>query len=100
MLSVLAAVVVVMDPTVKVALIVVVGQLIIGIPTLILGFLNRKGLREIKVDVNSNFTRMMNQRDVQEEKLIMQAGQLGFKTEQLAHAEGRREGIESTEDNK
>jgi hypothetical protein len=89
---IVGGVVVAMDPTVKVALIVATPTTITGFGTLILGFLNRRDAKlihantaEIKASVNGNFTKLLNAK-------AAQSVELKDKTEQLAHAEGRREG--------
>ena len=79
-----------LDPTVKVALIVSIPATVTGLVTLILGIVNRQQLKAIKVDVNSNFSRLLS------EKANAQS-QLTESQKKLSHAEGRREGVESGE---
>ena len=99
------AVTAVMDPTVKVALIVAVPSLITGVGTLALGFLTRRDNKEMRAkqdnmqedqsrlqtSMDGHFTKILNERTAIGEKLT-------DKTDKLAHAEGRREGIEVAED--
>jgi len=81
--SLAAAAVFAMDPTVKVALIAAIPASLLGVGTLILGFLNRKAQQEthdkvidLKVNVDGRLSQLL------------------AKTEIAAHAEGHREGVE------
>ena len=88
--GIIGAVVVALDPSVKVALIASIAPTIASMGALILGILNRNQLKVIKVDVNTNFQKLLQDKKNQDKEM---AG----KTIQLAHAEGRREGVESKE---
>lgn len=68
-----------MDTSVKVALIVAIPSTITSIGTLVLGLMNRSGLKEVHESVNGKL-----------KQLIETSGK-------LSHAEGRREGVEATE---
>ena len=80
-----------MDPTVKVALIVAIPSTITGIGTLVLGFLNRSTQTQMKSSMDGHFTKLLAERQQQGVELVE-------KTDKLAHAEGRREGVEAAED--
>jgi hypothetical protein len=93
----IAAAAVVIDPTVKVAIIAGVALVLANLPTFILGMLQRKDSRQIKASqsdmadsVNGHFTRLLNKQDAD-------AASLAAKSEELARATGRREGVEATE---
>lgn len=77
-----------MEPGVKVALIVAIPSTITGIGTLLLGFLNRQDNKSIKLGVDGINSRIQTKSDAQGEELA-------DKSNQLAHAQGRREGMES-----
>src|SRR6202795_272022 len=100
----LAALVHAVEPTVKVALIVAAsGLLSTLISTGTLLYLGRKGkgmLTEIRMDVNSNFTKMREERNAQTVKVDESAAQLAAATSKLSHAEGRREGFEAGQETK
>ena len=85
-----AVAIVAMDPTIKVALIVSAPPTLTGILAFILGLMNRKELKVIKVDVNTNFQKLLREKEEQNKEMAA-------KSDQLSHAQGRREGIESTE---
>jgi hypothetical protein len=82
------------SPTVESALIMSIPSL----GTLVLGFLIRRdNLRmlvnqaKMKESMDGHFTKLLSERQEMGE-------QLTDKTDKLAHAEGRREGVEATED--
>jgi uncharacterized membrane protein (Fun14 family) len=87
-LGVIAVAAIALDPTVKVALIVSIPPTITGILAFVLGLMNRKQLQTIKVDVNTNFQKLLQDK-ISQDKVITE------QTQKLAHAEGRREGVES-----
>ena len=89
-----------MDPTVKVAIIVAIPSAITGLGTLYLGIMNRRDAKDIrdhvgdiKASVDGNFSRLLDEKATQRVQLV-------DKTERLAHAEGRREGVEAAADKK
>lgn len=88
--GVAGAVIVAMDPTVKVALVASIAPTIASLGALVLGILNRNQLKVIKVDVNTNFQKLLQDKKDQDKEMAA-------KTILLAHAEGRREGVESKE---
>jgi hypothetical protein len=99
-LSGIGAAIVVMDPTVKVALIVAVPLAVANCGTLLLGFLNRSDVKtslanqeKMKASMDGHFSKLLAERAQQGVELV-------DKTDKLSHAEGRREGIESTEGKK
>jgi hypothetical protein len=67
------------DPTVKVAVIVGVSNIVAVVVTALLG---RKKLNTLQVSIDGKLSQLIDTK------------------EQLSHAQGRREGIESTEDKK
>lgn len=78
------------DPTVKVAIIIAIPQVVVGLGTLVLGFVNRQATRELhqttaqlEVRVDGRLTELLSAREKQAE--VQSA---------LSHAEGRREGLE------
>ncbi len=88
----------VMEPTVKVALIVALPLTITSVGNFILGVLNRAGQKRsqaqgerIQESVDGNFSKLWEKQQSQSEKLHISEGK-------LSHAEGRREGVEATED--
>jgi hypothetical protein len=98
--SAMAAAAVALDPTVKVAIIMSVPATITGLGTLALGFLNRLDQKkslvnqaEMKDSMDGHFGKLLAEKAAQGAELV-------DKTDKLAHAEGRREGIESTEHTK
>jgi hypothetical protein len=98
------AVTVAMDPTIKVALIVAVPSFIGTLGTLILGFMtlsNNKSLQRKQDKIAEDQEKMSNNIDGHFKTLLaekaVQGAELLDKTDKLAHAEGRREGIEATE---
>jgi hypothetical protein len=85
---------------VKIALIAAISSLLIAVVTggtsIILLFMNRKDARaslanqqQMKESMDGHFTKLL-------EKSAKQGDELVDKTDKLAHAEGRREGVEST----
>jgi hypothetical protein len=91
----IAAAIVAMDPTVKVAMIVATPGMITGIGTIILALMNRKtqqeGLKiqiETKANVDGNFSKLWEEKD-------RQVAQLKETQDKLSHAEGYRAGSES-----
>jgi hypothetical protein len=85
-LSVAAAAIIALDPTIKVALIVATPGTITGILTFTLGILGRRDARELK----------MGQENMQS-SVDGKLSQLIETKEQLSHAQGRREGVEAAE---
>jgi hypothetical protein len=77
------------DPTIRVALIVATPGTITGILTFTLGLLNRRDARALKVGQEN----MQKSVDGKLDKYIETK-------EQLSHAQGRREGVEATEEKK
>jgi hypothetical protein len=93
--GIMAAVVVAMDPTVKVALIAIIPLTITSTGTLWMAWLTRRDARKalvgqakIEESINGHFGKLMEEKE-QQHVVLME------KTDRLAHAEGRREGIES-----
>ena len=86
----LAAIVLAMDPTVKVAIIVAIPSAITGIGTLVLGILNRNKLGDVAVLVDGKLSRLLEEKD-------RQGVELSDKSDQLSHAQGRREGVEASD---
>lgn len=78
--SVMAAAIIALDPTVQVALIMAVPTTLLGIGTLVLGFMNRNKLNKIDISVDGKLSQLM---DTQQK---------------LSHAEGRREGVDASKD--
>ena len=70
---------IVLEPTVQVALIVAVPALITGVGTIVLGLMNRSQMKQISINVDGKLEQLMAMR------------------QQLAHAEGRREGVDAAE---
>ena len=100
--GVAAAAIVVINPTVEVALIVAVPGIITGMGTICLALLNRRDARKdasemkaiqskMQTSIDGHFTKLLDQKQIISEQLVE-------KTDKLSHAEGRREGIESTEE--
>lgn len=92
--AVAAATIFALDPTVQVAIIVSVPTTVV---TLVLGLMNhyelkkhRDELHVIKVEMNGNMSRILDEKAIQGVSLTE-------KTTALAHAEGRREGTEAAE---
>jgi hypothetical protein len=86
----IGAVILALDPTVKVALIVSIAPTVASVWAVVLGIMNRDQLKVIKVDVNTNFQKLLREKEDQNKEMAQ-------KTTDLAHAQGRREGIESRE---
>ena len=94
-----------LDPTVQVAMIAGTSLVVANVPALIIALLNHRTLTqsvavardtkteiaEMKVNVDGNLTRLLNEK-------VTQSAQMVEKSEQLAHAEGRREGREAEQD--
>lgn len=83
-IGVVAAAIYATDPTVKVAIIAAtiaaIPPTIVGILNFFLGRANRKNIQQINVSVDGKLDRFMET------------------AQKLSHAEGRREGVEATED--
>jgi hypothetical protein len=76
-LSLAGAVIVTLDPTVKVAIIVAIPSTITGIGTLILGFMSRKSqqitdakVEKIEISVNSNTSRLLDKLEEKGKQLV------------------------------
>lgn len=91
--TVMAAAVVSLDPTVKVAIIAAIPGTITGLITVILGIINHRTQQAMRVSIDGNFTRMLDER-------AAQSAQLEDKSDKLSHAQGRREGIEFDQNKK
>ena len=91
--AVLAAAVVALDPTVKVAIIAAIPGTITGLITVILGIINHRTQQEMRVSVDGNFKRMLDER-------ALQTVELKDQSDKLSHAQGRREGIEFDQNKK
>jgi len=87
----LGALYLILDPTVKVAIIVAIP----GTITAILSVVTHFQLRAIKTDVNSNLTRMANEKQVKTDQLAAQGKELSIAQEKLAHAEGVKQGSDT-----
>ena len=92
-----AAAIVAMDPSVKVALIAIIPLTITSLGTLWMSWLTRRDARKslvnqsaMKESMDGHFTALLA-------KSAQQGDELVDKTDKLAHAEGRREGVESKE---
>lgn len=72
--SVMAAAIIALDPTVQVAIVMAIPTTILGIGTLVLGFMNRNKLNKIDVNVDGKLSQLMETQ------------------QKLSHAEGRAEG--------
>ena len=97
-ISLSGAVVIASDASVKVALIVAIPSTLVGIGTLILGFLNRADTQrslahqvilktdmdEVKKHTNGMLTQLTNEKSAMRERLI-------DKSQELAHAEGMQQ---------
>jgi hypothetical protein len=81
------AVVFAMDPTTKAFLF---GLCIASIPPTITGLFTLRKLNRIDVNVDGRLGKLLNEKDAADAKLA-------DKSAQLAHAQGRREGVESKE---
>jgi membrane protein implicated in regulation of membrane protease activity len=95
-LSGLAAVIVAMDPTMKVAIVTAIPATLTLLFTILTWFMGRKSLvnqSQMKESIDGHFTKLMEEKTQQGVELVE-------KTDKLSHAEGRREGIESTESKK
>lgn len=86
-----------MDSAVKVALIVAIPTTITALGTLSLQFLARRDAKkslsnqdELKVSMDGHFTKLLADRKEQGDELV-------DKSQQLARAEGRREGMEASD---
>lgn len=88
--SVVAAAIFAMEPTVQVAIIASIAPTVLALGTLILGLVNRSTQAAMKESIDGHFTKLLTERQEQ-------GAQLVDKTDKLAHAEGRREGVEASE---
>ena len=98
--SVIALSAIALNPTLEVAVIVAVPGTIAGMGTIFLGLLARKDARELRASqaamqtsIDGHFSKLLDEKQKQGEQLV-------DKTDRLAHAEGRREGVEATEEKK
>ena len=86
------------NPTVEVALIVAIPGMITGMGTILLALLARRDARELGVSqakmqtsIDGHFSKLLDEKQKQAEQLV-------DKTDRLAHAEGRREGMEAADE--
>lgn len=89
--GIVGAVIVALDPSVKVALIASIAPTIASMGALILGILNRNQLKVIKIDVNTNFQKLLQDKKDQDKEMAT-------KSDQLSHAQGWKEGSQSERD--
>jgi hypothetical protein len=107
----LSAVAILIDPTIKVALIMSIPGIVTGLSASYIGYLNhldnklthasqqeqKNATEAIGNKVDGKLSRILDASDKKDVKLADQSDQLTVAKVDLSHAEGRREGIESTE---